>query len=324
MPAEKKILPGFLMTHIVTFTPNPAIDVTTSVGKLEPMRKLRCAPAQRDPGGGGINVARVITRLGGDVTALFPAGGAAGESLRQLIDAEGVRSVTVSVELETREDFTVHEKASGAEYRFVMPGPQLRESEWQSCLNTLTGIARGAGFIVASGSLPPGVPDDLYARSARLALALGAKLVLDTSGAPLAAAMSAGIFLLKPSRRELSSLAGKALETEAQCIAAARSLVEEGKAEIVALTLGEQGALLVTGREVLRARPLAVSVVSTVGAGDSFLGAMVWSLSRGGGIREAFRYGAAAGSAALLTSGTRLCEADKVREFYGKIVIEAA
>jgi 6-phosphofructokinase 2 len=310
------------MTRVVTFTPNPAIDISTSIDKIVPTRKLRCAAAQRDPGGGGINVARVISRLGGDVTALYPIGGATGQLLHRLIDQEGIHTITVAVKEETREDFTVHEEMSGAQYRFVLPGPCFSDYEWQSCLDALAAIEGGAGFVVASGSLPRGVPDDFYARSARQATNSGAKFVLDSSGPPLAAAMNEGVYLVKPSRGELGGLVGEALQNEVQYVSAARSLVKAGKAEIVALTLGHEGALLVTRDGALRAPPLAVKVVSTVGAGDSFLGAMVWSLARGDEIRDAFRYGVAAGSAALLSPGTQLCSVADVHELYGRVVIE--
>lgn len=312
------------MHRIVTFTPNPAIDVSTSVEKVEPFRKLRCAPAMRDPGGGGINVARVINRLVGDVIALYPVGGATGRLLHRLVDEEGLRSITVAVAEETREDFTVREEASGVQYRFVMPGPRLGEAEWQACLEALASIEEGARIVVASGSLPAGVPDDFYARAARQAAKLGAKFILDSSGPPLAAAMTEPVFLIKPNLGELCRFIGGPLSTEEKCISAARRFITAGHTEIVALTLGHQGALLVTRDEALRAPPLAVKVVSAVGAGDSFLGAMVWSLARGAALEEAFRYGVAAGTAALLTPGTELCRAADVHELYRKVIVERA
>lgn len=311
------------MTRVVTFTPNPAIDVSTSVAKLEPTRKLRCAPARRDPGGGGINAARVIDRLGGDVTAVYPVGGATGALLRKLVDREGLRSVTVAVGEETREDFTVVEEGTGAQYRFVMPGPQLAAGEWQDCLDALAAVAKGAGFVVASGSLPVGVPEDFYARAARVAAGLGARFILDSSGPPLAAAMSEPVYLVKPNLGELSRLTGAALPDDEACVTAARSLVMSGKTEIVALTLGHRGALLVTAGAALRAPPIPVKVVSAVGAGDSFLGAMVWSLARGDSLRDAFKYGVAAGSAAVLAAGTELCRREDVHAIYAKAHVEA-
>jgi 6-phosphofructokinase 2 len=294
-----------------------------SVTKIVPTRKLRCTTAQRDPGGGGINVARVIARLGGDVTALYPIGGVTGQLLHRLVDDEGVASITVPVREETREDFTLREEISGAQYRIVMPGPRFSECEWQGCLNGLAAIEGSDGIVVASGSLPAGVPDDFYARAARIAARSGARFVLDSSGAPLAAALKERIYLVKPSRGELSGLAGDAPLDEHQCVRAASRLVKAEMTEAVAVTLGDKGALLVTRDGALRAPPLPVKVVSTVGAGDNFLGAMVWSLARGDDIQVAFRYGVAAGSAALLHPGTQLCSAADVHALFGEVVVEA-
>jgi 6-phosphofructokinase 2 len=159
------------MTSVLTLTVNPAIDVSTSTEHVVPIRKLRCTTMRRDAGGGGINVARVVRRLGSEVTALYPAGGAAGQLLRRLIDQERILSITVRITEETREDFTILEQQTGNQYRVVLPGPLFTETEWHSCLAALEAAEDFAPFVVASGSLPPGVPDDLYAHAARIAKA---------------------------------------------------------------------------------------------------------------------------------------------------------
>jgi 6-phosphofructokinase 2 len=307
------------MTRVVTLTPNPAIDISTSVAKLEPSRKLRCEPVRRDPGGGGINVARVIDRLGGDVTAVYPVGGATGRLLRRLVDREGLRSVTVDVREETREDFTVREDFSGTQYRFVMPGPRLDDGEWQGCLYALGAVAAGSAFIVASGSLPLGVPEDFYARAARRASGLGARFVLDASGVPLSAALGESVYLVKPNLGELSRLVGAELVDDAACVDAARSLVAARRTEIVVVTLGHRGALLVTADRALRAPSVPVKLMSAVGAGDSFLGGLVWSLSRGDDIGDALKYAIAAGSAAVLAPGTELCRCEAVHALHAEV-----
>ena len=296
------------MADIVTFTMNPSIDVSLSVERVAPFHKLRCAAERRDPGGGGINVARVMKRFGADVTAMYPIGGALGQLLRRLVDQEGIPGLTTPISAETREDFTVHERATDLQYRFVLPGPQLTEQEWRACLAAFSSLDQRARFVVGSGSLPPGVPDDFYGRVAQAVKRTGGKIVIDTSGPPLRAALQTGVYLIKPSLNEFRILMGKLLETQTDWIEACRSLVNNGYAEIVALTLGEQGALLVTRDQVLRAQALPVTPVSVVGAGDSFLGAMIWSLASGHTVETAFRYGVAAGSAALLMHGTELCQ----------------
>jgi 6-phosphofructokinase 2 len=300
------------MESIVTLTPNPAIDISTSVDEIGPVRKLRCKEARRDPGGGGINVARVLRRLGGLASAIYPAGGSTGELLRRLVEREGIQSVAISVAEETRESFTVLDQKSGQQYRFVLPGSTLSETDWRACLNALETMQTSPPFIVCSGSLPPGMPDDFYARVARFAKARGSKVILDTSGKPLASALREGVYALKPNLRELQEFVNAPLTDERSWLAAGRRLIESGAAEIIALTLAEKGSLLMTRDGALRANVPAVKVVSTVGAGDSFVGGLVWALASGHGSVEAFRWGVAAGTAAVLNPGTELCHADDV------------
>ena len=295
------------MATIVTLTPNPAIDVSTSVDRVVPMLKLRCAPQRRDPGGGGVNVARVVRRFGGDVEAILPVGGFTGQLLRRLLEDEGIPSRFIEAGAETREDFSVSELSTNSQYRFVLPGERLHESEWRECLTALNRSKPVPKFIVASGSLPPGAPDDFYAQAAAMARKLGAKFFLDTSGAPLAAALEYGVDLIKPNLREIRDLTGAALADEADWIAAARNYIDAGKVATVALSLGHLGAILITREQVLRSPPLPIKPVSAVGAGDSFLGAIVYSLAKGDNMTDAFRLGVAAGSAALIQEGTELC-----------------
>jgi 6-phosphofructokinase 2 len=309
------------MTSIITLTINPSIDVSTSVDEVTPIHKLRCAAVRRDPGGGGINAARVIKRFGADVIAIYPTGGALGELLRHLVDREEIPTLTVSIAEETREDFTILEESSGGQYRFVLSGPHLTTQEWQGCLNAFASLAEGSRFVVGSGSLPPGVPD-FYSQIAAVAKPSATKIVIDSSGAALKAALDAGVYLIKPSLREFRGLMGEPLESERDWIAASRSLIARGQ-EIVALTLGDQGALLVTPDHLLRARAVPIKPVSAVGAGDSFLGAMVWSLERGNALEDAFRYGVAAGSAALLMPGTALCRREDVERLLHQVEVVA-
>jgi len=310
------------MPSIVTLTMNPAIDVTTSVDRVEPVRKLRCGPGVRDPGGGGINVARVASRLGAEVAAVYPIAGFVGQLLKGLLDEEGLASVAVPVHGETREDFTVLDEATGRQYRFVLPGIHLYGDEWARALGAVSALGPGPDILCASGSLPPGVPDEFYARVAEIAAAWGAKFVLDTSGAALKAALEARVHLIKPNLREMRELTNRTLETQASMIGACRELIDAGRVDVVALSLGADGALLVNADHAWRAPALSVHPVSTVGAGDSFLGAMAWALSSKLVIAEAFRFAVAGGSAALLAPGTELCRAQDVRRLLAEVEIE--
>jgi 6-phosphofructokinase 2 len=311
------------MADIVTLTMNPSIDLSIYVDRVAPFHKLRAGAQRRDPGGGGINVARVVKRFAGDVIAIYPTGGALGQLLRRLVELEGIPALTMPIVGETREDFTVNEESSGLQYRFVLPGPHFSEAEWRTCLENFASHDQQARFVVASGSLPPGVPDDFYGRFARSAKEAESKIVVDSTGPALRAALHAGVYLIKPSLNEFRNLIGGPLETEKEWVKACRSLIDSGQVEIVALTLGEQGALMVTRDHAWRAPPLGIKPVSVVGAGDSFLGAMIWSLSCGHALDTAFRYGVAAGSAALLMPGTELCRRDDVERLVNDVEVIA-
>jgi len=217
------------MTDIVTITPSPAVDLSTAVDKIVPVAKLRGQSQRRDPGGGGINVARVIRRLGGDARAIYPIGGAIGKLLRQLLDQEDITSHTWTIAGETRENFFVDEISAGQQYRFILPGPRLQESEWQECLKLVSALEPFPRYLVASGSLPDGVPDDFYAQVARIAKQRGARFVLDTSGPALAAAAAEGVDLIKPNLREMRELTGSGPSDAYAWEVAARISLERGR-----------------------------------------------------------------------------------------------
>jgi 6-phosphofructokinase 2 len=303
------------MGTIVTLTMNPALDIATSTDRVEPTHKLRCTPPRYDPGGGGINVARAVHALGGDAVAIFPVGGPAGEMIHYLLDQEGVRHHPIAIAGFTRESLAVEDRRTGEQFRFILPGPEVSERDQERCLDQLSAVAAEADFIVASGSLPLGVREDFYARVAQLAQMLGKRFVLDTSGAALKRA-GYRIHLLKPSLRELQDLVGREIGTPFEQEKAAREVIGQGRSEIVVLSLGEQGALLATAEECERFAAVPVEASSTVGAGDSMLAGIVLGLSRGLPLREAVRFGLAAGAAALLGSGTELCRRSDVERLY--------
>lgn len=313
------------MPNILTLTVNPALDIATSTDKVMDTHKMRCGAAICHPGGGGINVARVVHRLGGDCLALFPAGGVTGQRLQQLLAEENVPGHAMAITGETRESFSVFESSSGRDYRFVLPGPTLSEAEWRTCLAEVDVLLKQGDvrYVVVSGSLPPGVPVGFCAQLADVARSHGSRIVVDTSGAPLAAALAKGLYLVKPSLRELRDLTGQPLATEAEWLAAARQLVRSGQAEVVALSLGEDGAMLVTTDHALRAKGVSVKVASSAGAGDSFVGGLIWALSRNDDLEQAFRYGMAAGAAALLSAGTALCQPADVERLHNEVKVTA-
>lgn len=307
---------------IVTLTINPAVDISTSVKEMMPFTKMRCAPPHRDPGGGGINVVRVLKRLGVEATAVYPAGGATGQTLAALLKGEGVPSLVIPTLNDTREDITIYDESSREQFRLVFPGDVLSEFEWQQSLDTIARLAPEAAFVIASGSLPAGVPADFYGRVVRAARGAG-KVIVDTSGASLRSALEEGVYLIKPNLHEFQDLAGVSSADDASLVAAGRQLFGRYRIEVIALSMGAEGALLMTRDVVLRASGFPVEPASVSGAGDSFLGAMVWSLTRDGSLEMALRYGVAGGSAALLNPGTELCRAADVHRLATEVIVRS-
>lgn len=305
------------MESVVTLTMNPAIDTSSSVPNVYPDHKLRCGIPRHDPGGGGINVARAIHKLGGDALAIYTVGGPTGELLQSLLDSEGVRHEPIPVKVWTRENFYVYEESSRHTYRFVMPGESLKEPEWQRCLKRIARLPKKTGYVVASGSLPPGVPEDFYAQLAKVAKLRGIRLVLDTVQPALNLALKEGVYLLKPSLAELCNLMGQDLDDQWKQAEAAQRLVRSGQCEVVVLSLGASGAWLATNEGAKRLSAPSVRTRTTVGVGDSMLGAIVFGLSRGMDLLESARYGIAAGAAATLHPGTQLCSREDTERLYG-------
>jgi 6-phosphofructokinase 2 len=310
------------MTDILTLTMNPALDVLTTIDKVSDTHKMRCGAVLKHPGGGGVNVARVLHRLGANCVALYLTGGVTGERHHQLMRAEKVRCHVMPIAAETRESFTAHETSSGNDFRFVLPGPNVSVAEYETCFDYVAQHLPKQ-FLVLSGGLAPNVPESFYARLAALAKQNDVRVVLDTNGPALTEALKVGVYLFKPSLRELRDLTGLDLADEESQVAAARHIIHSGQANIVAVSLGVQGALVISADQAWRARAIPVEVQTTIGAGDSFVGGMVWSLSRGETLLKAFQYGMASGAAALLAPGTSLAQASDVHRLIPYLVTEA-
>ena len=292
-------------TTIATLTMNPTIDVAYDVDRIIPTHKIRTTREYANPGGGGINVARVFVRLGGAARCIYLSGGPTGVALDGLLDLHQLVRTRVPIAGHTRIAVTTLEHATGQEYRITPAGPEVREDEWRAALARVA--ATECSHFVASGSLPHGVPATFYADVARIVAARGTCLVLDTSGEALRQGLQAGgIDLVKPSRSELETLTGSRLPTRAAVIDAAMAIVAARQARLVAVTLGHEGAILARAEGVIDCPAVPVEARSTVGAGDSFLAAMVYALCAGQGDVAAFHMGVAAGTAAVLHPGTDL------------------
>lgn len=306
------------MKPIVTLTLNPSIDGAAEAEVVRPTRKVRTSNERYDPGGGGINVARVVAELGGPASPIYLAGGATGRVLTDLMTARGLGGRSIPIRDHTRISHAVFERSTGLEYRFVPQGPVIEAAELSLCLDELATL--DFDYLVASGSLPRGAPADFYVEVSRIVRAKGARFVLDTSGAALAATLGAGgVFLLKPSLGEFETLTGLTLRDPAALEEAALAQIRSGRVEILAVTLGHEGALLATRDGVVRSAALNVEAKSAVGAGDSFVAGMTFALAQGWPVENALRYGMSAGAAAVLTPGTELCRAEDVAHLYDRI-----
>lgn len=301
---------------ILTITLSPAIDKSTFVNEIVPDNKLRCDIPKYEPGGGGINVARVIKRLDGDVNALYFAGGPTGELMKELLDAEGVKQTVIKTDSWTRENFIVVDKHTGQQYRFGMPGAVITKEEASKLLGLLHSMKDFPKYVVASGSIPTGLAEGFYSELAKIVKDKGARLILDTSSAALKEGVKVGAYLIKPNLTELAELAGlehvSALEQED----VAKAIIGTGACEIIVISMGPQGAMYATKDEIRYLPAPSIKRKSTVGAGDSMVAGMVHYLSHGKSILETVMYGIASGTAATMNSGSELCHPKDIEKLY--------
>lgn len=292
------------MHNFLTVTLNPTLDVATSVDRLIDHEKLRCAPEQEQVGGGGLHVAQVLHAFGADVQALLTTGGYRGQEIEQHLKDDGLHCLSVGISEESRQCFTVYERTTGHEYRFILPGPTLSELDAEQILSQIEQNLPQQ-WLVLSGSLTPGLADDFYAQVIDRARQKNPnlKILVDAAGAPLKQALQQGVDIIKPSLTEFEALNGAPFTDLVECVSFARALIQRAQVKVVALTLGAQGALMIDDTATLKVDALAVTVTSTVGAGDSFVGGLLWSLASGGSLQQAAAIGTAASAAALQTQG---------------------
>jgi 6-phosphofructokinase 2 len=303
--------------HIITLTANPAVDMACIATEVRPTHKVRTTGEKFDPGGGGINVARVIRALGGDATAFIMTGGVTGQLIEELLSEVGVGWERLPIAGRTRISMNVQDQKSGLEYRFVSEGPLVASNEWTAALDRLGNVQ--AAWIVASGSLPPGIPATFYAQVAAIAARRGIKFALDTSGQALRESLGGNVTLLKLSLNELEQLVGRQLPDPMTQEAEALALIAARKAQMVSVSLGRDGAFLATDAGLIRMPAPDVSARSAVGAGDSFFAGLILGLARGLTSADALKLGIAAGTAAVMTFGTAQVQRSDVDALFQKI-----
>jgi 6-phosphofructokinase 2 len=303
---------------VLTITLNPAIDVSTNIPFLLPEKKIRCSAPSFEPGGGGVNVSRVLHKFGYASTAMFMAGGPSGTFFTNLVEKEGIDTLVVPIEGDTRQNLIAHDSSNDLQYRFGMPGPVILEHEWRHCLQMLK-EEKDFTYAVISGSNPTGVPPDFYAEAADIIKDRKSKLILDTSGEALQYALQEGVFLAKPNLGELSHLAGGGELNANGVVEAARSVINKGHSEILVVSMGASGAMLITAKEHFYEPAPRIKIKSTVGAGDSMVAGLIIGMQRKASLKDVLRYGVAAGTAATITAGSGLCtpeNIEKIRSFF--------
>jgi len=305
-----------MIHNILTITLNPSIDKNYIVEQLVADHKLRCPNPGIDAGGGGINVAKGLQRLGLSAKALALTGGRNGEQFRELVESEGIDILEIPINGETRESIMITEKSSKKQFRIVLDGPVIKKEIGEEALETIRTMNPFPSMIVASGSLPIGIDEDFYARIGKLAREKNAKYIVDTAGQPLIHAVKQGVYLVKPNLKELSKLAGlESLELD-DVDEAAMELIKRGECEVVVVSLGPAGAMLVTAGGYRHIPAPTVEKKSTVGAGDSMVAGMVWAICEGKSMDEMAMMGVACGTAATMNEGTRLFRKEDVDRLY--------
>lgn len=294
------------MEKIITLTVNPSIDKSSEVANLLPDKKLQCSRPLYQPGGGGVNVSRAIHYLGGVTTAMFLSGGYTGDFFQQLLKKDAIDMISIPIQGYTRENIMIVDQSSGKQYRFNMKGPEIAESEWRACLVELE--KQDFNVVVASGSLPQGVPVDFLGQVADIVKRKSAKLIVDTSKEALKFAIQKGVFMIKPNLGELGYLFGREDMQPDEAEKYARKVIHDGGCEVMAVSMGKNGALLVTEKESYLAKTPDIPIKSTVGAGDSMVAGMVYGLSQKWNWKDILSYGVSCGTAATMNAGTALCQ----------------
>jgi len=289
---------------IVTLTPNPSVDRTVTLPRLERGAVLRATESREDPGGKGLNVSRALAANGTASTAVFPVGGIYGRLMLNLLEGEPVTLAAVPIGEPIRANITIAE-TDGTTTKVNEPGPVLTSSEVDALRTAALEASRNARWMVCCGSLPPGLDDSFYAALIRHCHDRNVRVAVDTSGEPMAVALAAKPALIKPNRIELAEAVGRDLGTVGEVIDAASALVNEG-IETVVISLGRDGALLVDAAGAIHAASEIGCPVSTVGAGDALLAGYLHAVDSGADREAALRMAVAFGSAAVLLPGSSM------------------
>ncbi|NCU02345.1 MAG: 1-phosphofructokinase family hexose kinase [Chitinophagaceae bacterium] len=299
---------------ILTVTLNPCIDKSSQAEKLKPESKLRCTEVVNEPGGGGINVSKALKRLKTASVALFPAGGHNGDMLCSLLREEELEFHAVDTKVETRENWIILETSTVNQYRFTFPGREVQEDTIKILIDQIRNFT--PSYVIASGSLPPGLPDYFYGLIVKNAKAVGAKCIVDTSGPALQALQGKGAYLIKPNIGELCKMLNVDWLDKDEVPDAAQQAIRDGFAELIAVSMGPDGAWIISSHEKHFAAAPKVEKRSTVGAGDSMVAGMTYMLQQNRSLKEVIAFGVSCGSAATMNEGTQLFKKEDAERLF--------
>ena len=290
---------------IVTLTPNPSVDRTVSITGLQRGEVQRATASRIDPGGKGVNISRALTAHKTRTVAVLPAGGPEGHLLAELLAEAGIDVTIVPIEGSIRANVALVEP-DGTTTKINEPGPHLSGAEVGALFASAEAtLGKAPSWLVGSGSLPPGVDQDLYAELVLRCRNAGVRVAIDASGQALRNAVAAGPDLIKPNLEELEELVDRSLVTLGDVLTASTDLVTHGVATVV-VSMGRHGALLVTPSLTAHAVAAVSSPLSTVGAGDALLAGYLYATSSGSTPVDALRTGVAWGAAAVSLPGSRM------------------
>ncbi len=295
------------MKNVITLTSNPAIDMNSITSFVTDETKLSCEKPVYYPGGGGINVSRAIKILGGKSTAIYPKGQHTGEMLKKLLQEEKIDQIPIDIKNSTRINFSIIEEKTNKQYRFNMPGAKLSKKEGEKIINKFKSIKPNPDFLIISGSLAPGLSKDYYKKFAEICNKINCKIIIDTSSDALKNIIEEGVYLIKPNLREFLELTNIELKSEKQIAEKAQDLIKQKKVEVIIISLGAAGSLLVTKNDFEHICSPITPIKSRVGAGDSMVAGLTLKLAQDSSLKESVFYGVAAGAAAVMTPGTELC-----------------
>jgi 6-phosphofructokinase 2 len=316
----KLILCLIIWAMIATVTLNPSLDRTITVDGLVVDETNRWTSTRLYAGGKGIDVSRAIHEMGGKTVAYGFVGGVAGRTVEILLDEEGVPFSFTPIEQETRTNFIIGDTKTAQQTRIDAPGPRISKREFERFHSKMRRISPRPDLMVVGGSIPPGLPVEIYYDIISEAKSFGIRCMLDSEGKWLEAGIKARPYLVKSNIHETEMLAGREMADEPSIIEAARDLVSMGT-QIAVISRGKDGIIAATGDEVIRAVPPEVKVKSAVGAGDCLIAGMAIKLARGQQLLEACRLATAMGTACVLTPGTELCHRADVERLLPQIEV---